>query len=1346
MRKGYLLNTYWRDISKLLVVVFIINLILPIKFVNADTNNNLIKNYKYSDDNLDSKPDYWSFYAKGNNYDSHISDSEYKKEPNSLVIDVKTKDSNAIIVHQTVNLTKDQLNKKYKFTQWIKTENFVGAGAHIRLQIVNKSNQKLDIFELDPKVTGNKDWTELSYELDIPDSMGGVEVGGLKIENYISNNSTGKVYFNEPKLVCIGDADKEETPDPEVPEYKDSLVLNGYFEKVKTDGTAEKWGRWQSGSNKFNTEIDNKVFFEGKNSIRLENGEADKTARGTLNQTIRDIPKDAQGKSLKISQWIKTENFKGKGLILRLQYKSPDGQKIEPMGMVDLNIKENMNWTNFEFKLDLPKETLGSIVFEYLYDDAKGKVWIDNVEVNPYTKLSSIEAKSNVIKLEKGKSEKIDLTFTPNNATNKDVTFESSDEKVATVNNEGIVTGVNNGTCNIIVKNKDSNIKLEIPVIVGESDQINIKDIGTIKGKENSVIKGKIEAKSQTGLHLNYSVLTDPNNGTLNLKEDGNFEYYPNKNYYGDDIFTVKVNDINNNFAVANVKVQVEKNNKAPIFENFNITLNENQEVKDKKFNAKDPEGEDLKFQIVDKAQNGEFTISDNKYNYKPSKDFNGYDSVKVKVTDTFGNEVIAEGNIFVAPSIENINKLVKNEHPRLLASQDEFDSLRKLVKTDENAKMWFEKLKVKIDKILTSPVVEYNKPDGLRLDTTASKNIVDLAFMYQITGEKKYADRAWLELENVSVKYPDWSHQHYLDATMTSFGVAIGFDWLYSYLSVEQRATIEKALVKNSLSIGLGYYKNNSHFFVEDKYNWNFVCNTGLTAGALAIMGENNDEMAGEIIQEAFKSIQNGLTQYYPEGDSIEGISYWDYGTRYLVYFLSSVSSAVKGENLFINAPGIKETPDYPMFMTGKDGAYNYSDNDRNLPAGYLSLWFANELNRPDLTWYHKYYMSQDEAVVNVYDLLWYKPELYTGESPKELDKAYKERQSVITMRKDWEDPLSSFVGFKGGLNGAPHGDLDIGSFVFDALGERWALDLGKENYNLPGYWEKEEGGRRWNYYRKRAEGHNTLIINPGSGYDQEVNVYSPIIDMKLNQGNNGYGIIDMTSAYDREALSMKRGIKFINRKEILVRDEYMLKKSGEVAWQMHTDKEAELTEDGKAVILKDGDKRLYVKLLNDGNEKFEIVDAKPYDGSPNPEGQNPNKGIKKLIVKSKGKEGNINVWMAPFMERDNIPNKTPEVTNLMSWKNESDDDNTSIPEDKPENKPEDNTKPENKPENKPESKPESKPENKPSNNQGDKPSLDKNESGENDKDIPKTGQEGLGTIFLGLVALVGGAFIIRK
>ena len=55
--------------------------------------------------------------------------------------------------------------------------------------------------------------------------------------------------------------------------------------------------------------------------------------------------------------------------------------------------------------------------------------------------------------------------------------------------------------------------------------------------------------------------------------------------------------------------------------------------------------------------------------------------------------------------------------------------------------------------------------------------------------------------------------------------------------------------------------------------------------------------------------------------------------------------------------------------------------------------------------------------------------------------------------MRSDWLDPSAMFVGIKAGTNRVNHSHLDLGTFVLDALGQRWAVDLGGDNYNLPGY-----------------------------------------------------------------------------------------------------------------------------------------------------------------------------------------------------------------------------------------------------------------------------------------------------
>jgi len=59
-------------------------------------------------------------------------------------------------------------------------------------------------------------------------------------------------------------------------------------------------------------------------------------------------------------------------------------------------------------------------------------------------------------------------TFTPSNATNKNVTWESDDEDVATVSSSGAVTGVSVGTAIITVKTEDGGFEAECEVTVSE--------------------------------------------------------------------------------------------------------------------------------------------------------------------------------------------------------------------------------------------------------------------------------------------------------------------------------------------------------------------------------------------------------------------------------------------------------------------------------------------------------------------------------------------------------------------------------------------------------------------------------------------------------------------------------------------------------------------------------------------------------------------------------------------------------------------------------------------------------------------------------------------------------------
>ena len=141
--------------------------------------------------------------------------------------------------------------------------------------------------------------------------------------------------------------------------------------------------------------------------------------------------------------------------------------------------------------------------------------------------------------------------------------------------------------------------------------------------------------------------------------------------------------------------------------------------------------------------------------------------------------------------------------------------------------------------------------------------------------------------------------------------------------------------------------------------------------------------------------------------------------------------------------------------------------------------FWLAREFNQPVCAWYERRATTTRP------------PWTCSGStrratSPKAaglpLDKYFRGAE-VAVLRSDWDNPKALFVGFKAGDNKANHSHLDLGSFVFDAAGARWAMDLGADDYNLPGYF----GAQRWNYYRLRAEGQNTLVINPDRGPDQD-------------------------------------------------------------------------------------------------------------------------------------------------------------------------------------------------------------------------------------------------------------------
>ena len=91
----------------------------------------------------------------------------------------------------------------------------------------------------------------------------------------------------------------------------------------------------------------------------------------------------------------------------------------------------------------------------------------------------------------------------------------------------------------------------------------------------------------------------------------------------------------------------------------------------------------------------------------------------------------------------------------------------------------------------------------------------------------------------------------------------------------------------------------------------------------------------------------------------------------------------------------------------------------------------------------------------------------------------------------------------------------------MLDADGVRWAIDLGPDNYNLPGYWSAATvESPRWRYYRLNNRSHNTLT--PGNVL-QSPDADAPIVAF-ASTPEQAFAIADLTPAYPTHGSSPPR------------------------------------------------------------------------------------------------------------------------------------------------------------------------------------------------------------------------------
>jgi hypothetical protein len=586
-------------------------------------------------------------------------------------------------------------------------------------------------------------------------------------------------------------------------------------------------------------------------------------------------------------------------------------------------------------------------------------------------------------------------------------------------------------------------------------------------------------------------------------------------------------------------------------------------------------------------------------------------------------------------PEMPALMRSIRAGHPRLIVDEKGFGDLRKLAESNPTAAGYLKELKILGETALKDPPIDPKTPrkEIHVLSNKVLDRVVLLSLLYRLDGDRKWANRAVEDLL-AGAAFEDWYPYGTLGAATMTAALALGYDWLYDALTPDQRKIIRAAIVEKGLKECLPFYEKRLRWAMN-YYNWNNVCNGGMIVGCLAVADEE-PEIAEKVLAYALQSGRRGLSTYAPDGGWPEGPGYWEYATIHTLLAAYALRSATGGDCGMLEHEGLSQSGYFPYYLTGSSGqSFNFADADPNgRPRNQqfaLAKWFADStlacIARE---------VSQADGV-NAFDLIWFDPRGSLQEVlALPLDRRFR-RAETVTMRSAWKDPQAIFVGLKAGNNASGHSHLDLGTFVLDALGQRWADELGPMVYQLPGYFGKE----RFTYYRSGTVGHNTLSID---AKNQNPKAVCAIPVFKAEK-DDAFAVADLTAAYSPAAEQVLRGIWLRDgRRRVLVQDELKLAAPAEIVWQMHTQAAISLNPQKTVATLAKNNKTLYARILVPEKAAFAVQEL----DCENDGGYYPIKNVRKLLLRLPEKTASARIGV---LFSTDLAHPPPQTIPLKEW-----------------------------------------------------------------------------------------------
>ena len=521
-------------------------------------------------------------------------------------------------------------------------------------------------------------------------------------------------------------------------------------------------------------------------------------------------------------------------------------------------------------------------------------------------------------------------------------------------------------------------------------------------------------------------------------------------------------------------------------------------------------------------------------------------------------------------------------DHPRLILKKGDIEAVKQKVEADQPLRIVHDVIERRANEFIPLEPTKYRMVGKRLLGRCRAvlERVCYCSYMYLVSGDEVYARRAEKEML-AAADFVSWNPSHFLDVGEMVTALAIGYDWLYDWLSPESRKVIEDAIIEKGLRAS-----DNKRWWSKSHNNWNQVCNGGLVMGALAVY-ERVPEEAQKVIAEALQGNPKAQEAYGPDGVYPEGFGYWEYGTWYEVMLIESLRTALGTSCNLEKAPGFLESAKFMNFMVAPTGAvYNFSDctNPMNV-VNPLLYWFALETGDMSLVWQDRQTLLNEEQFrgINRQAPI---AMLFAARCDTKNIKPITEKcwygdgcQPLFLYRSNFDSKEASFLGIKGGSPMNSHAHMDSGSFIYEWGGVRWAAELGSQDYHSLeskgiGLWKKGQQSDRWRVYRLNNYSHNTLTINEQLHQYKGMATMEKVVKKKKSQGAQ----FDLSSLFV-DTKSVKRTITIDHTDKLTCIDQIeAYNRECKVRWNMCTFAKARivdettisLTQDGKEVLLR--------------------------------------------------------------------------------------------------------------------------------------------------------------------------------